>query len=145
MLSAASPAWQLICPLWPFSMLFTKGKHILKTLFCLIKSALKTQRHYVLTWTCLTHSIYLVITESDCICAQPYKATWVSPMCLLPHYTQIWGSQRSCSYPGPPHFTSPPPPHPASLSSAATQASSTSWDATVLHFSWMPKKQSWMP
>lgn len=79
MLSATSPAWQLICALWPFSILFTKGKHIPKTLFCLIKGALKTQRHYVLTRTCLTHSIYLVITESDCICAQPYKATWVSP------------------------------------------------------------------
>lgn len=39
MLSATSPAWQLICPLWPFSILFTKGKHILKPLFCLIKSA----------------------------------------------------------------------------------------------------------
>lgn len=36
-------------------------------------------------------------------------------------------------------------PHPASLSSAATPSSGTSWDSTSLHFPWMPNKQSWGP
>lgn len=97
-LSAARPAWQLICPLWLFSILFTKGKHIFKTPFYLIKNTWKFGDTKYSQGTWLIHSIYLVITESESICAQPRRATWLSTLCLLLCYVKICGSQASCAH-----------------------------------------------
>lgn len=138
-LSAARPAWQLICPLWLFSILFTKGKHIFKTPFCLIKNAWKFGDTVYSQGTWLIHSIYLVITESESICAQPCRATWVSMLGLLLCYAKIWGSQASCA-----HCQIPPTLRLTALNSCLTFRYQLRLSLST-EFPWMPKKQNLVP
>lgn len=137
-LSAARPACQLICPLWLFSILFTKGKHIFKTPFCLIKNAWKFGDTVYSQDTWLIHNIYLEITESERICAQPHRATWVPTLCLLLCYAKIWGSQASCAH-------CQILPHSALLPSLLLILQVQPRLPFSTKFPWMPKEQNLVP
>lgn len=137
MLSATRPAWQLICPLWLFSILFTKGKHIFKTLFCLIKSAWKFGDTVYSQGTCLTHSILFSnnrIGEYLCSTTQSYLGVSSVPSAIL---CLIRCSQASCSSCRVLHIM---PCCPQLLLTLQVPA-----EISLLHkVPWMPKEQNWV-
>lgn len=47
MISAANPAWQPICPLWLFSILFTKGRQVFRNPFPLLRMQENSQKLYI--------------------------------------------------------------------------------------------------